>query len=106
MAVGEARDIEMNRFEEARGCWHDVLRPVLLAIGVPGCWPYAKTREPEKEKAMLSGYFRMEHDFLGDREVPADAHYGIQTLRGKENFHITGMPISREPPFRQGVRVC
>jgi len=41
----------------------------------------------------------MEHDFLGDREVPADAYYGIQTLRGKENFHITGMPISREPYF-------
>ena len=48
---------------------------------------------------MLSDEFRMEHDFLGDREVPADAYYGIQTLRGKENFHITGMPISREPHF-------
>ena len=48
---------------------------------------------------MLSDDSRMEHDFLGDREVPADAYYGIQTLRGKENFHITGMPISREPHF-------
>ena len=48
---------------------------------------------------MTPTQFRMEHDFLGDREVPADAYYGIQTLRGKENFHITGMPISREPYF-------
>jgi aspartate ammonia-lyase len=48
---------------------------------------------------MASNQFRIEHDFLGDREVPADAYYGIQTLRGKENFHITGMPISREPYF-------
>src|SRR5215468_9920896 len=48
---------------------------------------------------MSSTEFRMEHDFLGDREVPGDAYYGIQTLRGKENFHITGMPISREPYF-------
>ena len=48
---------------------------------------------------MTSTEFRIEHDFLGDREVPADAYYGIQTLRGKENFHITGMPISREPFF-------
>src|SRR5499425_627292 len=48
---------------------------------------------------MASNQFRMEHDFLGDREVPADAYYGIQTLRGRENFHITGMPISREPYF-------
>src|SRR5258708_7477104 len=41
----------------------------------------------------------MEHDFLGDREVPTDAYYGVQRLRGRENFHITGMPISREPYF-------
>ncbi len=48
---------------------------------------------------MASSEFRIEHDFLGDREVPANAYYGVQTLRGKENFHITGMPISREPYF-------
>jgi aspartate ammonia-lyase len=36
---------------------------------------------------------RMEHDFLGDREVPADAYYGVQTLRGAENFPITGLAI-------------
>ena len=48
---------------------------------------------------MSSTEFRMEHDFLGDREIAADAYYGVQTLRGKENFHITGMPISREPYF-------
>jgi len=48
---------------------------------------------------MTSTEFRMEHDFLGDREVPADAYYGIQTLRGKDNFHITSIPISREPYF-------
>src|ERR1044072_1340248 len=48
---------------------------------------------------MASNQFRMEHDFLGDREVPADAYYGIQTLRGKNNFHITSIPMSREPNF-------
>jgi aspartate ammonia-lyase len=36
---------------------------------------------------------RIEHDFLGDREVPADAYYGVQTLRGAENFPITGLPL-------------
>jgi aspartate ammonia-lyase len=35
----------------------------------------------------------MEHDFLGDREVPAEAYYGVQTLRGSENFPITGLPL-------------
>lgn len=42
---------------------------------------------------MASTQFRMEHDFLGDREVPAHAYYGVQTLRGAENFPITGLPI-------------
>jgi aspartate ammonia-lyase len=42
---------------------------------------------------MATGNVRIEHDFLGDREVPADAYYGVQTLRGGENFTITGLPI-------------
>src|SRR5512137_1630608 len=42
---------------------------------------------------MASNPTRIEHDFLGDREVPADAYYGVQTLRGGENFTITGLPI-------------
>ncbi|MBP2237714.1 aspartate ammonia-lyase [Sinorhizobium kostiense] len=42
---------------------------------------------------------RIEHDLLGDREVPADAWFGIQTLRAVENFPITGVPISHFPPF-------
>jgi aspartate ammonia-lyase len=44
---------------------------------------------------------RIEKDFLGEREIPAEAYYGVQTLRGKENFHITGVPMSREPYFVQ-----
>ena len=32
---------------------------------------------------------RVEHDLLGEKEVPADAYYGIQTLRGIENFQNT-----------------
>ncbi|PZP17610.1 MAG: aspartate ammonia-lyase [Brachybacterium faecium] len=40
---------------------------------------------------------RPEHDLLGDRDVPAEAYYGIQTLRAQENFHITGVPLSHFP---------
>jgi len=42
---------------------------------------------------MTTTQFRIEHDFLGDSEVPADAYYGVQTLRGAENFPITGYRI-------------
>src|SRR5699024_2999800 len=40
---------------------------------------------------------RTEHDLLGDREVPADAYYGVQTLRAQENFHITDVPLRHFP---------
>jgi aspartate ammonia-lyase len=42
---------------------------------------------------------RIERDFLGEREIPDDAYYGVQTLRGRENFRITGTRISAEPNF-------
>jgi aspartate ammonia-lyase len=40
---------------------------------------------------------RREQDLLGSREVPSSAYYGIQTLRGLENFHISGVPLSHYP---------
>jgi len=40
---------------------------------------------------------RIEHDLLGDREVPDEALYGIQTLRALENFPITGVPLREFP---------
>ena len=43
--------------------------------------------------------YRTEKDFLGEKQVPENAYYGIQTLRGKDNFHITGIPMANEPYF-------
>ena len=40
---------------------------------------------------------RKEKDSLGEREVPADAYYGIQTLRATENFPVSG--IRARPEF-------
>ena len=44
-----------------------------------------------------SGRTRTEHDLLGDREVPAEVYYGIQTLRGIENFTISGVTLNFYP---------
>ncbi|MEI3797353.1 MULTISPECIES: aspartate ammonia-lyase [unclassified Chitinophaga] len=46
---------------------------------------------------------RIEHDFLGEKEIPQDVYYGIQTLRAIENFHITGIPLKVEPMFVQAL---
>ena len=40
---------------------------------------------------------RTEHDFLGGLEVPDDVYYGVQTLRGLDNFQITGQTL--DPDF-------
>ena len=40
--------------------------------------------------------FRMEADSIGVKQVPADAYYGVQSLRGCENFRITGLKLRPE----------
>ena len=40
---------------------------------------------------------RIEHDLLGEREVPSDVYYGVHTLRALENFPISGISVSRYP---------
>jgi aspartate ammonia-lyase len=42
---------------------------------------------------------RREHDLLGEREVPAEALYGIHTLRAVENFPVAGRRV-RTPLIR------
>nr|WP_285737379.1 aspartate ammonia-lyase [Kitasatospora phosalacinea] len=44
-----------------------------------------------------SGPRRVEHDLLGERELPAGAYIGIHTLRATENFPLTGTPVSVHP---------
>ncbi|SFA81931.1 aspartate ammonia-lyase [Clostridium frigidicarnis] len=41
-------------------------------------------------------YFRVESDSIGSREVPKNAYYGVQSLRGFENFRITGNKLNKE----------
>jgi aspartate ammonia-lyase len=42
---------------------------------------------------------RIEHDFLGERELPDNAYYGVQTLRAIENFPITGVKLQLMESF-------
>lgn len=43
--------------------------------------------------------YRLEKDLLGEKPVPADAYYGIHTVRAMENFKISGRTISESPVF-------
>ena len=42
---------------------------------------------------------RMEKDLLGEKEIPANAYYGVQTARALENFQLSGVPINHYPGF-------
>lgn len=52
------------------------------------------TRVANAAAQYISGRTRVEHDLLGVRHVPHEYYYGIQTLRGLENFNISGVPLS------------
>ena len=40
---------------------------------------------------------RIERDFLGEKEIPQAAYWGVHTARAVENFPISGTPISAMP---------
>ena len=44
----------------------------------------------------MSIQYRSEHDSVGERSVPKDVYYGVQSLRAAENFPITGLAVHPE----------
>lgn len=50
-----------------------------------------------------SGRTRKEHDLLGDRDVPNEYLYGVQTLRAIENFNISGITLNFFPVIIQSL---
>ena len=47
--------------------------------------------------------FRVESDLLGEMEIPADAYFGVHTLRAVENFQISRTTINHVPEFIRGM---
>jgi aspartate ammonia-lyase len=52
---------------------------------------------------MASEKYRVEHDLLGNRQVPSGAYFGVHTLRAFENFPITGNAISIYPDLLEAL---
>jgi aspartate ammonia-lyase len=49
----------------------------------------------------LNGYSqtRTEKDLLGEKQIPADAYYGVQTARALENFQVSGVTTRFYPDY-------
>src|SRR5215468_8556255 len=70
----------------------------LLCIGL-AMPASAKSSSTKKAAPTASKATRTEHDLLGDKEVPADAYYGVQTARALENFQLSGITIDHYPGY-------
>ncbi len=70
---------------------------VVLSIGLLGAGLC-----PAQQAATSPQDVRIEHDLLGEKAVPADAYYGVQTARALENFQISGTTVGDYPDLVDG----
>src|SRR5512137_131662 len=42
---------------------------------------------------------RTEKDLLGEKQIPAEAYYGVQTMRALENFQVSGVKTNFYPDY-------
>src|SRR6476469_1099478 len=61
-----------------------ILLPLLMLI----CFQFTEAQKT-----------RTEHDLLGDKEIPFDAYYGVQTMRALENFQVSGVKTNFYPDY-------
>jgi aspartate ammonia-lyase len=66
---------------------------------------YANNRMINPSAQYESGRTRSEHDLLGNREVPYEYYYGIQTLRALENFNISGVSLNFYPSLIDALAI-
>ena len=69
-------------------------RPEAVALATQEVQP-----PPAARPAGQAGPTRTERDLLGEKEIPGEAYYGVQTARALENFQISGVAINHYPGF-------
>lgn len=90
---------DLKRFEQEDPELFDKFRTAIT--GIVSLRPPSEPDSPAAPPADTGT--RLEKDLLGTRHVPNSALYGIQTLRGLENFPITGIPLSAYPNLIRGL---
>ena len=63
---------------------------------IVSCGSLGKTKAVKKICEVIIMTFRIEADSIGTKQVPSEAYYGVQSLRGYENFRITGQSLRPE----------
>lgn len=88
-----------DSFKELMKEQNDTALAILSSVGkiISRRMSAANTRVINVAAQYQSGRTRSEHDLLGDREVPHEYYYGVQTLRALENFNISGVTLNFYP---------
>jgi aspartate ammonia-lyase len=68
--------------------------PLLAQTAAP-----AKSAKGAKTSKSSAAAPRIEKDLLGEKQIPGDAYYGVQTARALENFQLSGVLINHYPGF-------
>lgn len=87
--------VKKNYFEENGPAALKVLSNIAQVISRR--MRHANNRMVNAAAQYEAGETREEHDLLGFRNVPNQAYYGIQTMRGMENFNISGVSLNFYP---------
>jgi aspartate ammonia-lyase len=91
--------LSRDHFKELMKEQNETALAILSSIGrvISRRMSAANTRVINVAAQYQSGRTRNEHDLLGDREVPHEYYYGVQTLRALENFNISGVTLNFYP---------
>lgn len=65
----------------------------------PGPSSTATGQAQKPAPSTTTGKTRVEKDLLGEKQIPAEAYYGVQTARALENFQLSGIAINHYPGF-------
>jgi len=97
--------LSRDKFKELMVDHNDVAMDILSKIArvISRRMSSANTRSVNLAAQYQSGRTRSEHDLLGDREVPNEVYYGVQTLRAIENFNISGLTLNFHPVIIQAL---
>ena len=82
--------------------WAMIVIGMTLDLGTVASPTYAQSSASQSNAASTSTSTadqRVEKDLLGEKQIPANAYYGVQTARALENFQISGIPINHYPGF-------
>src|ERR1700744_5213369 len=82
--------------------WRTVVIGMTLVLGTVTSLTYAQSSTSQSDAASTSTSTadqRVERDLLGEKQIPANAYYGVQTARALENFQLSGVPINHYPGF-------